>query len=382
VFCRLSWYNFFQLRFVLVLRVETTTDVCFRVFVFGRFWCRWRSVIVGLFLGFVIRTGKRRKRGGARKKKKGWRVLGEEVRETTWEMDLFSGIRDMERYEMVRDIGSGNFAVAKLMRDKKTRELVAVKYIERGEKVRDLIIHVYCRGIHVFVSFPFSFLFGGLSCFFRVSEPLCLWVLRMKAGENFDSCRTFVFLFALACFQNVLGTCLHSLVGFWWVYDFRLWLFFLLFSFAPDWWKCAKRDHQSQVAAASKHSSFQRGTLYPSQKDFFAHFGEIKEETFRAEASIGIPPLWFVVDLDIIRTVNRLSHLCNLRRISLTLSLSLSLSCRFCSPPLTWLSLWSTQLEVRFLKGFAMLAASVRMRSVSLYIKSSLKKKDGLVWRM
>ncbi len=75
---------------------------------------------------------------------------------------------------MVRDIGSGNFAVAKLMRDKKTRELVAVKYIERGEKVRDLIIHVYCRGIHVFVSFPFSFFFGGLSCFFRVSEPLRL----------------------------------------------------------------------------------------------------------------------------------------------------------------------------------------------------------------
>jgi hypothetical protein len=41
-------------------------------------------VIVSLFLGFVIRTGKRRrKRGGARKKKKGWNVLGEEVRETT-----------------------------------------------------------------------------------------------------------------------------------------------------------------------------------------------------------------------------------------------------------------------------------------------------------
>jgi serine/threonine-protein kinase SRK2 len=61
-------------------------------------------------------------------------------------MDLFSGIRDMERYEMVRDIGSGNFAVAKLMRDKKTRELVAVKYIERGEKIdenvqREIINH-------------------------------------------------------------------------------------------------------------------------------------------------------------------------------------------------------------------------------------------------
>ncbi|OAE27430.1 hypothetical protein AXG93_3911s1120 [Marchantia polymorpha subsp. ruderalis] len=49
-------------------------------------------------------------------------------------MDI-PGLHDMDRYELVRDIGSGNFGVARLMRDKKTRELVAVKYIERGEKV-------------------------------------------------------------------------------------------------------------------------------------------------------------------------------------------------------------------------------------------------------
>ena len=36
----------------------------------------------------------------------------------------------------IRDIGSGNFGVAKLMRDRKSGELVAVKFIERGEKVR------------------------------------------------------------------------------------------------------------------------------------------------------------------------------------------------------------------------------------------------------
>jgi len=36
----------------------------------------------------------------------------------------------------IRDIGSGNFGVAKLMRDRKTGEQVAVKFIERGEKVR------------------------------------------------------------------------------------------------------------------------------------------------------------------------------------------------------------------------------------------------------
>ena len=41
-----------------------------------------------------------------------------------------------DRYELVRDIGSGNFGVARLMRDKHTDELVAVKYIERGDMVQ------------------------------------------------------------------------------------------------------------------------------------------------------------------------------------------------------------------------------------------------------
>ncbi|PKA47978.1 Serine/threonine-protein kinase SAPK7 [Apostasia shenzhenica] len=42
---------------------------------------------------------------------------------------------EMDKYEMVRDIGSGNFGVARLMRNKETKELVAVKYIERGHKI-------------------------------------------------------------------------------------------------------------------------------------------------------------------------------------------------------------------------------------------------------
>ncbi|XP_042493063.1 serine/threonine-protein kinase SAPK2-like [Macadamia integrifolia] len=41
----------------------------------------------------------------------------------------------MERYEILKDIGSGNFGVAKLVRDKWTKELYAVKYIERGQKI-------------------------------------------------------------------------------------------------------------------------------------------------------------------------------------------------------------------------------------------------------
>ncbi|XP_038903039.1 serine/threonine-protein kinase SRK2A-like [Benincasa hispida] len=50
------------------------------------------------------------------------------------------------RYEPLKDLGSGNFGVARLVRDKKTNELVAVKYIERGKKIdekvqREIINH-------------------------------------------------------------------------------------------------------------------------------------------------------------------------------------------------------------------------------------------------
>jgi hypothetical protein len=44
-------------------------------------------------------------------------------------------MHDGDRYEHVRDIGSGNFGVARLMRTRASGELVAVKYIDRGEKV-------------------------------------------------------------------------------------------------------------------------------------------------------------------------------------------------------------------------------------------------------
>lgn len=52
----------------------------------------------------------------------------------------------MERFEVVKEIGSGNFGVARLLRDMKTKELVAVKYIERGPKIdenvqREIINH-------------------------------------------------------------------------------------------------------------------------------------------------------------------------------------------------------------------------------------------------
>ncbi|XP_076881308.1 serine/threonine-protein kinase SAPK3-like [Bidens hawaiensis] len=51
-----------------------------------------------------------------------------------------------EKYEPLKELGSGNFGVARLVRDKRTKELLAVKYIERGPKIdenvkREIINH-------------------------------------------------------------------------------------------------------------------------------------------------------------------------------------------------------------------------------------------------
>ncbi|PHT80807.1 hypothetical protein T459_13822 [Capsicum annuum] len=48
----------------------------------------------------------------------------------------------MERYEIQKDIGSGNFGVAKLVKDKWSGELFAVKYIQRGKKVFLTPVHL------------------------------------------------------------------------------------------------------------------------------------------------------------------------------------------------------------------------------------------------
>ncbi|KAL6993173.1 Serine/threonine-protein kinase sapk2, partial [Sarracenia purpurea var. burkii] len=45
----------------------------------------------------------------------------------------------MDGYEIMRDLGSGNFGVAKLVRDKRTSELYAVKFIERGQKIDEYV---------------------------------------------------------------------------------------------------------------------------------------------------------------------------------------------------------------------------------------------------
>jgi serine/threonine-protein kinase SRK2 len=60
----------------------------------------------------------------------------------------------MEKYDVIKDIGSGNFGVAKLVRDVKTNELFAVKFIERGQKIdehvqREIMNHRSLRHPHI-----------------------------------------------------------------------------------------------------------------------------------------------------------------------------------------------------------------------------------------
>ncbi|QDZ24611.1 serine/threonine protein kinase [Chloropicon primus] len=51
-----------------------------------------------------------------------------------------------ERYDVVKELGSGNFGVTKLVRDKEGGELLAAKFLERGERIdtnveREILIH-------------------------------------------------------------------------------------------------------------------------------------------------------------------------------------------------------------------------------------------------
>lgn len=77
----------------------------------------------------------------------------------------------MERYEILKDIGSGNFGVAKLVRDKWTGELYAVKYIERGQKVLFYHLHDFIssssrspsQSIQYISSSDLCFMLGNMS---------------------------------------------------------------------------------------------------------------------------------------------------------------------------------------------------------------------------
>ncbi|EFN59208.1 hypothetical protein CHLNCDRAFT_138144 [Chlorella variabilis] len=89
---------------------------------------------------------------------------------------------DIGPYELIRDIGSGNFGVAKLCRAKDSGELVAVKFIERGEKIdknveREIINHRMLSGHPNIVRFREVFL---------TSTHLGIAMEYASGGELFD----------------------------------------------------------------------------------------------------------------------------------------------------------------------------------------------------
>lgn len=60
------------------------------------------------------------------------------VWKTSWGKEKFKEAwreKLMDGYEVIRDIGSGNFGVAKLIKEKSTGQLFACKFIERGPKI-------------------------------------------------------------------------------------------------------------------------------------------------------------------------------------------------------------------------------------------------------
>jgi serine/threonine-protein kinase SRK2 len=76
----------------------------------------------------------------------------------------------MDKYEPVREIGAGNFGVAKLMRNKETRELVAMKFIERGNRV-----NFKCTCLLVASCLP---------CLLMKFPPLLLLCILLQIDEN------------------------------------------------------------------------------------------------------------------------------------------------------------------------------------------------------
>lgn len=44
-------------------------------------------------------------------------------------------VHDSGRFDFIKDIGSGNFGITRLLKNKQSNEQVAIKYIERGSPV-------------------------------------------------------------------------------------------------------------------------------------------------------------------------------------------------------------------------------------------------------
>lgn len=125
----------------------------------------------------------------------------------------------MEKYELVKDIGSGNFGVARLMRNKETKELVAMKYIDRGLKVPSL-------------HFLPSFLSPQIIQLLHENLPL-------HSKYHVFYCSNRIVAVRLYCCLLIYIYIFHSSVA--------------------DWWKCCEGNHKPQITSPSQHNSIQGG---------------------------------------------------------------------------------------------------------------------------
>lgn len=73
----------------------------------------------------------------------------------------------MDKYEVVKDLGAGNFGVARLLRHKDTKELVAMKYIERGHKVSFYLFSILSNFDLGFPIFGVSFIGNDTNLLFE-----------------------------------------------------------------------------------------------------------------------------------------------------------------------------------------------------------------------
>ncbi|CAL5027460.1 unnamed protein product [Urochloa decumbens] len=83
----------------------------------------------------------------------------------------------MERYELLKDIGAGNFGVARLMRNKETKELVAMKYIPRGQKVRRSFLDSSSRVLARFMALSSD----GCSCRLQIDENVAREIINHRS---------------------------------------------------------------------------------------------------------------------------------------------------------------------------------------------------------
>ena len=94
-----------------------------------------------------------------------------------WKFSFQFGME--EKYEPLKELGSGNFAVARLVKDRKTKELLAVKYIERGKKVKFVSIYIWLLLLECIYIYIYATVFINDLLLYVVSllDGLKIWIL-------------------------------------------------------------------------------------------------------------------------------------------------------------------------------------------------------------